>query len=725
MATTTKTTSTTSTNGSSSSLKPFVRIIEQPAKCAIRFRYECEGRSAGSIPGVNATPENKTFPTIQVCNYHGKAVVVVSCVTKEPPYRPHPHNLVGKEGCKKGVCTLVIDNNAEMTCTFTSLGIQCVKRNKIEESLKLREMIKVDPFRTGFAHRTQASSIDLNCLRLCFQVFVEGPEKGKFTVQLPPVVSDAIYDKKAMAELIIVKLSHYSAPCTGGKEIILLCDRVAKDDIQVRFVQEGNNQQGIIWEAYGEFLANDVHKQVAISLRTPKYFDENISQPVTINIQLRRPSDGCLSLPRSFQITPRELDPDGLVRKRHKRLKEENYDLLQEYIQLASRQQQQPQQKSSPQHQPSSKLLTTIPTTSSNAVPPSTGIAIKREMSPGPAAMQSSSSYSATSSTAAEQQQFQFIHHHSSSPQYVMSDSSMSPSSRPPSQYQYQDHQSSNHVILPTAYNTSSSPSNSYEATPITNQHHQLLHHHHHHPQSTQQSSSSSMAYALAAAAAALVNNGGGTSGQSPSQFHHQQKSSPNHHSSSSPVTTHQHLQQQQQQEIPNEVMERFDSLDIDSSELIPDLDFNSNTMLSLMMDTSSGLSLNLSDSFNDITNNNNAMINGNNNSSAILAHSNNDELSTTSANRNNKLKLNLLQNVNECNNNTMMMIGQSLDTPIIEMIMNNDNTATTTTTTTNAIQIADSSSTVNNNNNNNQQQQQQMFSALDLDNNNHITHLN
>lgn len=150
MATTTKTTSTTSTNGSSSSLKPFVRIIEQPAKCAIRFRYECEGRSAGSIPGVNATPENKTFPTIQVCNYHGKAVVVVSCVTKEPPYRPHPHNLVGKEGCKKGVCTLVIDNNAEMTCTFTSLGIQCVKRNKIEESLKLREMIKVDPFRSKF-----------------------------------------------------------------------------------------------------------------------------------------------------------------------------------------------------------------------------------------------------------------------------------------------------------------------------------------------------------------------------------------------------------------------------------------------------------------------------------------------------------------------------------------------------------------------------------------------
>lgn len=41
-------------------------ILEQPASKALRFRYECEGRSAGSIPGVNSTPENKTFPTIQV-----------------------------------------------------------------------------------------------------------------------------------------------------------------------------------------------------------------------------------------------------------------------------------------------------------------------------------------------------------------------------------------------------------------------------------------------------------------------------------------------------------------------------------------------------------------------------------------------------------------------------------------------------------------------------------
>lgn len=45
---------------------PYIKIVEQPASKALRFRYECEGRSAGSIPGVNSTTENKTYPTIQV-----------------------------------------------------------------------------------------------------------------------------------------------------------------------------------------------------------------------------------------------------------------------------------------------------------------------------------------------------------------------------------------------------------------------------------------------------------------------------------------------------------------------------------------------------------------------------------------------------------------------------------------------------------------------------------
>ena len=83
----------------------------------------------------------------QVVGYRGRAVVVVSCVTSEQPYRPHPHSLVGKEGCKKGVCTLEIPTDT-MTISFPSLGVQCVKKKEIEEALNLRQEIRVDPFQS-------------------------------------------------------------------------------------------------------------------------------------------------------------------------------------------------------------------------------------------------------------------------------------------------------------------------------------------------------------------------------------------------------------------------------------------------------------------------------------------------------------------------------------------------------------------------------------------------
>ncbi|XP_015172824.1 PREDICTED: embryonic polarity protein dorsal-like isoform X3 [Polistes dominula] len=296
--------------------QPYVEIVEQPASKSLRFRYECEGRSAGSIPGVNSTPENKTFPTIRIVGYKGRAVVVVSCVTKDLPYRPHPHNLVGKEACKQGICTLEITSD-NMTVTFANLGIQCVKKKDIEEALKIREEIRVDPFRTGFEHRKQPTSIDLNAVRLCFQVFLEGTRKGKFTHPLQPVVSDPIFDKKAMSDLSINHLSHNRAPSCGGMKMILLCEKVAKEDIQVRFFEEKNGH--VIWEGYGDFAPTDVHKQTAIVFKTPSFRLLQIEEPVQIYIQLKRPSDGVTSEPHPFEMSPLDTgSSESLKRKRQK-----------------------------------------------------------------------------------------------------------------------------------------------------------------------------------------------------------------------------------------------------------------------------------------------------------------------------------------------------------------------------------------------------------------------
>ncbi len=81
--------------------------------------------------------------------YKGRAAVIVSCVTKDAPYRPHPHKLVGKEGCKRGVFSQQVSSN-NMIVSFSNLGIQCVKKKDIEDALKEREEIRVDPFRSKY-----------------------------------------------------------------------------------------------------------------------------------------------------------------------------------------------------------------------------------------------------------------------------------------------------------------------------------------------------------------------------------------------------------------------------------------------------------------------------------------------------------------------------------------------------------------------------------------------
>ena len=155
--------------------KPYLKILEQPKSNNLRFRYQCEGRGAGALQGERSTTEKKSFPKIQIVNYTGPAVVVVSCVTHDSdPPKTHPHNLVspasvGRDGCKKGVCTMNI-NNEDMTVEFPHLGIQCVRKKDIAEALKLRQEIRVDPFRQGFDHVNNPNSIDLNAVKLCFQV---------------------------------------------------------------------------------------------------------------------------------------------------------------------------------------------------------------------------------------------------------------------------------------------------------------------------------------------------------------------------------------------------------------------------------------------------------------------------------------------------------------------------------------------------------------------------
>jgi len=246
----------TMANGSQSDQKPFVRILEQPKANSLRFRYQCEGRGAGALQGQHSTPEMKTFPKIQIVE-------------------------------------------------FQHLGIQCVRKKDVEDSLKQRKEIRVDPFRQGFRHMENPSSIDLNAVKLCFQVFLENPQTpGKFTTILPPVCSTSIFDAKAKKELQIMDISDTVSPAEGGKKIIILCEKVTREDIKVRFYDSQ------AWEAWGEFNPSEVHKQYAISMKTPRYKDVNIKEKTKVFVELVKPTDESTSEPQDFYYLP--TDPGSL-----------------------------------------------------------------------------------------------------------------------------------------------------------------------------------------------------------------------------------------------------------------------------------------------------------------------------------------------------------------------------------------------------------------------------
>lgn len=125
-------------------------------------------------------------------------------------------------------------------------------------------------------------------------------------------------------ELKIVRIDTTHGCVCGGEDVFLLCEKVNKKDIKVRFFEldvVGNT----VWQDFGTFSESDVHHQVAIVFKTPAYRDTSISRPAAVWLQLFRPRDGECSESRSFTYFPRE------VRKR--RLSHHGLELRDESLQ--------------------------------------------------------------------------------------------------------------------------------------------------------------------------------------------------------------------------------------------------------------------------------------------------------------------------------------------------------------------------------------------------------
>ncbi|XP_025071439.1 nuclear factor NF-kappa-B p105 subunit isoform X4 [Alligator sinensis] len=324
---------------------PYLQIIEQPKQRGFRFRYVCEGPSHGGLPGASSEKNKKSYPQVRICNYVGPAKVIVQLVTSGKSVHLHAHSLVGKY-CEDGVCT-VNAGPKDMVVGFANLGILHVTKKKVFETLETR---MIDACKKGYnpgllvhselnylqvegcgerqlsdrekeiirqAAFQQTKEMDLSVVRLMFTAFLPD-SNGCFTRRLDPVISDPIYDSKApnASNLKIVRMDRTAGCVTGGEEIYLLCDKVQKDDIQIRFYEEDEN--GGMWEGFGDFSPTDVHRQFAIVFKTPKYRDVNITKPASVFVQLRRKSDLETSEPKPFLYYPEVKDKEEVQRKRQK-----------------------------------------------------------------------------------------------------------------------------------------------------------------------------------------------------------------------------------------------------------------------------------------------------------------------------------------------------------------------------------------------------------------------
>ncbi|XP_041511018.1 nuclear factor NF-kappa-B p105 subunit isoform X1 [Microtus oregoni] len=324
---------------------PYLQILEQPKQRGFRFRYVCEGPSHGGLPGASSEKNKKSYPQVKICNYVGPAKVIVQLVTNGKNIHLHAHSLVGKH-CEDGICT-VVAGPKDMVVGFANLGILHVTKKKVFETLEARmteacirgynpgllvhsDLAYLQAEGGGDRQLTdrekeiirqaalqQTKEMDLSVVRLMFTAFLPD-STGSFTRRLEPVVSDAIYDSKApnASNLKIVRMDRTAGCVTGGEEIYLLCDKVQKDDIQIRFYEEEEN--GGIWEGFGDFSPTDVHRQFAIVFKTPKYKDVNITKPASVFVQLRRKSDLETSEPKPFLYYPEIKDKEEVQRKRQK-----------------------------------------------------------------------------------------------------------------------------------------------------------------------------------------------------------------------------------------------------------------------------------------------------------------------------------------------------------------------------------------------------------------------
>lgn len=300
-------------------------IVEQPMK-ETRYRYKSESGSHGPLIGESSTQQRKTFPTVKLENYNVQLPhrIKASLVTAEDTARLHVHRITMRGRDDEDCCYVTVRENG--TAMFPSMSIVFQQKKTVADILYRRKIERLQPSEEEARQlqteaKKEAAELNLNLVRICFTA--ECCEDGVWK-PLCVVYSNPVANSKA-GKLRITKANRKSGSCKGGDEVWILCEKINKKDILIKFFEENEETKERTWEAPATFQESDVHYQVAIVFKTPPYRDTNLQHQVPVKFQLIRKSDNDCSEPFEFIYMPCGPSDDELLA--HKRRKLSHHSL--------------------------------------------------------------------------------------------------------------------------------------------------------------------------------------------------------------------------------------------------------------------------------------------------------------------------------------------------------------------------------------------------------------
>lgn len=295
-------------------------VIEQPMK-ETRYRYKSESGSHGPLIGESSTQQKKTYPTVRLENYNAQLPhrIKASLVTAEDTARPHVHRITMRGRDDEDCCYVTVRENG--TAMFPSMSIVFQQKKTVADILYRRKIESLQPSQEEARQlqteaKKEAAELNLNLVRICFTA--ECCEEGVWK-PLCVAYSNPVANSKA-GKLRITKANRKSGSCKGGDEVWILCEKINKKDIQIKFFEENQETKERTWEAPATFQESDVHYQVAIVFKTPPYRDTNLQHQVPVKFQLIRKSDNDCSEPFEFVYMPCGPSEDELLAHKRRKL---------------------------------------------------------------------------------------------------------------------------------------------------------------------------------------------------------------------------------------------------------------------------------------------------------------------------------------------------------------------------------------------------------------------